>query len=145
MIIDTDHCGMDVAFWHVQSWEKLEENMPMGIVDPTLELSSDEEEEVLRVIKVAHMCVQEAPERRPSMAQVVAMLQGDLEVDGVEIQHQKSSTYMQMSLAVQESGLGMMEEYEISDQTRLQTGPSSSSIELCSIAHTLDDHKNVPR
>ena len=123
----------------------LEENMPMGIVDPTLELSSDEEEEVLRVIKVAHMCVQEAPERRPSMEHVLAMLQGDLEVDGVEIQHQKSSMYMKMSLAVQGSGLEMMEENEISDQARLRTGPSSSSIELSSIAQTSDDHKNVPR
>lgn len=117
----------------------------MGIVDPALELSSDEEEEVLRVIKVAHMCVQEAPERRPTMAHVVAMLQGDKEVDDVELQHPNTSMYMQMSLAGQGSGLEMMEEYEISDQTRLQTGPSSSSIELSSIAKTLDDHKNVPR
>jgi hypothetical protein len=49
----------------------------MEIVDHNLTLDVGKEMEVRRVINVALLCLQQLDERRPTMAQVVAMLQGD--------------------------------------------------------------------
>ena len=49
----------------------------MEIVDHKLTLDVGKEMEVQRVINVALLCLQQLDERRPTMAQVVAMLQGD--------------------------------------------------------------------
>lgn len=50
----------------------------MVLVDPTMSLQSGEELEVRRVINIALLCMYAIPSRRPSMARVVAMLQGDI-------------------------------------------------------------------
>lgn len=52
----------------------------MDLVDHTLSIQLDEEELVHRVINIALACIQTAPDRRPTMAQVVGMLQGDIEI-----------------------------------------------------------------
>lgn len=49
----------------------------MEIVDHKLTLDVGKKMEVQRVINVALLCLQQLDERRPTMAQVVAMLQGD--------------------------------------------------------------------
>ena len=42
-----------------------------------------------KVINIALLCIQTAAERRPTMAQVVAMLQGDMAVGSAEQQSSK--------------------------------------------------------
>lgn len=55
-------------------------------MDPTLVLQNEEEAQVQKVINIALLCIQTAAERRPTMAQAVAMLQGDMEVGIAEHQ-----------------------------------------------------------
>jgi hypothetical protein len=64
----------------MQAWKLNEEGRLMELVDPTLSIQFDEEVEVQRVITTALACLQTAAERRPSMALVVGMLQGDIEI-----------------------------------------------------------------
>jgi predicted O-linked N-acetylglucosamine transferase (SPINDLY family) len=52
----------------------------MNIVDCTLGLHNDEMKEALRVVKIALLCLQLEPNNRPTMARVVAMLQGEAEI-----------------------------------------------------------------
>jgi serine/threonine protein kinase len=60
------------------AWKLHLANKLLELVDPTLHLSnSEEEEDVQRVIKIALMCTQVASTSRPSMNQVVSMLQRD--------------------------------------------------------------------
>jgi hypothetical protein len=64
----------------VQAWKLHDSRRFMDLVDHTLSIQLDEEELVHRVINTALACIQTAPERRPTMAQVVGMLQGDIEI-----------------------------------------------------------------
>ena len=61
----------------VQAWRLHDEDKTAELIDPTLILSVNEQREVQRVIKIAMLCLQTSDAKRPSMAQVVAMLQGD--------------------------------------------------------------------
>lgn len=63
------------------AWNLYETNQSLGMVDSTL-LKFDEEE-ALRMIRVALLCTQASPMMRPSMSRVVAMLTGDIEVTPV--------------------------------------------------------------
>jgi len=51
----------------------------MELVDPTLHISDEELRDVQRVINVCLLCISNAVERRPSMARIVSILQGDTE------------------------------------------------------------------
>ncbi|KAH8944984.1 hypothetical protein BDL97_12G015700 [Sphagnum fallax] len=55
-------------------------NSIMNLVDCTLELNYEEMKEALRVVKIALLCLQQEPDNRPTMARVVAMLQGEAEI-----------------------------------------------------------------
>lgn len=68
----------------------------MEIVDHKLTLDVGKKMEVQRVINVALLCLQQLDERRPTMAQVVAMLQGD-QFDGI-IEDLETSDSMETSL-----------------------------------------------
>ncbi|KAG0612459.1 hypothetical protein M758_6G029400 [Ceratodon purpureus] len=70
----------DKAYLTDWAWKQNEEGSLMELVDPTLSIQSDEEVEVYRVITTALACIQTAAERRPTMAQVVGMLQGCIEI-----------------------------------------------------------------
>jgi len=50
----------------------------LDLVDPVLSIQIDEELMVQRVITIALSCLQASPGRRPTMGQVVGMLQGDI-------------------------------------------------------------------
>lgn len=63
----------------VQAWKLQDSRSLMDLVDHILSIQFDEEELVHRVINTALACIQTAPDRRPTMAQVVGMLQGDIE------------------------------------------------------------------
>lgn len=82
------HLMEQVAYLHIffplilrsdflQVWKLHREDKLMEIVDHNLTLDVGKEMEVQRVINVALLCLQQLDERRPTMAQVVAMLQGD--------------------------------------------------------------------
>ncbi|KAH8944982.1 hypothetical protein BDL97_12G015600 [Sphagnum fallax] len=55
-------------------------NSIMNLVDCTLELHNDDMKEALQVVKIALLCLQQEPNNRPTMARVVAMLQGEAEI-----------------------------------------------------------------
>jgi hypothetical protein len=61
----------------MQAWTLHDEDKIAELIDPTLILSVNEQWEVQRVIKIAMLCLQNSDVKRPTMAQVVAMLQGD--------------------------------------------------------------------
>ncbi|KAG2640971.1 probable LRR receptor-like serine/threonine-protein kinase At1g56130 isoform X2 [Panicum virgatum] len=61
-----------------RAWDLYEGEQPLRILDPRLE--KFDAEEALRVIRVALMCTQGSPHRRPPMSRVVAMLTGKAEV-----------------------------------------------------------------
>ncbi|KAK7388732.1 hypothetical protein VNO78_23559 [Psophocarpus tetragonolobus] len=62
--------------------EKVREGKLMEIVDHRLvESGGVEESEVIRLVYIALWCIQEKPRLRPSMAQVVDMLEGRVRVD----------------------------------------------------------------
>lgn len=61
----------------MQAWKLHVEDKIAELIDPTLILSVNEPWEVQRVIKIAMLCLQNSDVKRPTMAQVVAMLQGD--------------------------------------------------------------------
>ncbi|XP_003581672.1 probable LRR receptor-like serine/threonine-protein kinase At1g56130 [Brachypodium distachyon] len=64
-------------------WDLYENGNPLDFVDP--KLSEFNSEEVLRVIRVALICTQGSPHRRPPMSRVVAMLTGDADTSGEEV------------------------------------------------------------
>jgi serine/threonine protein kinase len=64
-------------------WELYENGNPLDFVDP--KLSKFNSEEVLRVIRVALICTQGSPHRRPSMSRVVSMLTGDADITTEEV------------------------------------------------------------
>ncbi|XP_031505232.1 probable LRR receptor-like serine/threonine-protein kinase At1g56140 [Nymphaea colorata] len=61
------------------AWHLHENDSHLKLVDPTL--TEYNEEEALRVIRVALLCTQASPSLRPRMSRVIAMLSGDIEVD----------------------------------------------------------------
>uniref|UniRef100_A0A7I4FAN3 Protein kinase domain-containing protein n=1 Tax=Physcomitrium patens TaxID=3218 RepID=A0A7I4FAN3_PHYPA len=71
---------LDQTYLSEWAWKLNEAGRLRGLVDPSLSLQVDEEDVVQRVTNVAMACLQTAAERRPTMSQVVAMLQGDIEV-----------------------------------------------------------------
>lgn len=106
----------------------------MDILDPTLHLHEDDQKEVLRVLEVAFVCVQETPEKRPSMAHVIAMLQGDMEVSIDEV-NQRRPLFTWNPLAKGSDYASTMEDGASVDQRQLHAEPLSSwSVDLSSVA-----------
>ncbi|XP_077215360.1 cold-responsive protein kinase 1-like isoform X2 [Tasmannia lanceolata] len=71
--------GEDMMMILEWAWKLRQENRLLEIVDP--ETAEYPEEEVLRFIKVALFCTQEASQQRPSMRQVVEMLSEGIGLD----------------------------------------------------------------
>ncbi|XP_050231630.1 probable LRR receptor-like serine/threonine-protein kinase At1g56140 [Mercurialis annua] len=63
------------------AWNLYENNQSLGLLDPRL--MGFDENEALRLIRVALLCTQASPLTRPAMSRVVAMLTGDIEVSVV--------------------------------------------------------------
>jgi hypothetical protein len=113
----------------VQAWKLHDSRRFMDLVDRTLSIQLDEEELVHRVINTALACIQTAPERRPTMAQVVGMLQGDIEI-GQSIKGRLSENLNQIHHNV----LGINNNITTcipkdADSQALYVGESSSSIQ----------------
>jgi hypothetical protein len=64
----------------LQAWSLYETNMLINLVDQDLDINISENE-MKQVIFVALLCVQIDLTRRPMMSHVMAMLQGEMEID----------------------------------------------------------------
>lgn len=110
----------------------------MDIVDSTMSLQDEERREVHRVLNLALLCIQNEAEQRPSIEQVVAMLQGESELEVVISKPKMEEKYLESIrlFALGKSGLGsLMEESESTSFSRREGGrhqdqSSSSIIEL---------------
>ncbi|XP_011654460.1 probable LRR receptor-like serine/threonine-protein kinase At1g56130 isoform X3 [Cucumis sativus] len=71
----------DKVFLLELAWYLYENNREIELLDS--DLSTFNEDEVTRVIRVGLMCTQTTPARRPLMSRVVAMLCGDIEVAAI--------------------------------------------------------------
>ncbi|KAG0558418.1 hypothetical protein KC19_10G026500 [Ceratodon purpureus] len=71
----------DEVYLPNRAWKLHKENRLLDLKDPTLLVSDAEAVEVQRVLETAVLCVQNAPEKRPSMFQVAAMLAGNAYAD----------------------------------------------------------------
>ena len=88
---------------------------PLHFVDP--KLSKFNSKEVLRVIRVALICIPVSPHRPPSMSVVVSMLTGDADMAGEEVIKPIYITEWQVNAGTSSSYKG----------TSSQAGLSSSS------------------
>ncbi len=68
----------------MQAWRLHNEGNLIDIVDQTLHLCNDEMIQAQQLLNVALLCLLNEGEKRPSMARVVAMLQGEVESECVE-------------------------------------------------------------
>lgn len=66
------------------AWSLHEQKHEQELVDPSLS-SSYNEDEALRLLGVALLCIQASPALRPPMSRVVAMLAGDIEISEVTL------------------------------------------------------------
>lgn len=118
-----------------------EDGKPMDLIDPALHLDESEQLEAQRVINVALLCLHFSDLKRPTMAQVVAMLQGDHlddlavapDLDNSGVKLNRESSMLRKLINSCSLGLGLTsikEEHEIpfftaSSSTTLE-GSSSS-------------------
>ena len=63
----------------LKAWSLHESNQSLELVDPSL--AEFDEEEAIRLIRVALLCTQGSPTIRPPMSRVVGMLAGDIEIE----------------------------------------------------------------
>ncbi|KAL4012235.1 hypothetical protein IC575_029331 [Cucumis melo] len=60
------------------AWRNWREGTPLNIVDPSIEIQKEVENEVTRIIHVGLLCIQEKVDERPKMTTVLLMVNGDL-------------------------------------------------------------------
>ncbi|KAH9536338.1 hypothetical protein CY35_17G102100 [Sphagnum magellanicum] len=110
-----------------------ESNMLTNLVEGTLDIINSENE-VRRVINVALLCLQIEPTIRPLMSHVLAMLQGEMDIDVNFIEHELHGTNPNFqSIVDDQSNLPLRENMSINDGNILFTNhvPSSNAeIEL---------------
>lgn len=71
---------MDAPFFPMWAFPKLETEAFMNVVDPAITVGVDSEE-LRRALCVAFWCIAEKPQQRPSMSEVVQMLQGHMAIE----------------------------------------------------------------
>lgn len=90
----------------------------MELVDPALNLGDDDVKEVQQFLKVCLVCISNTVERRPTMAKVVSILQGDSESEvHVLGEGRLSSKWSQKTSLPRGGGLGSVSEEESSSQS----------------------------
>jgi hypothetical protein len=72
-----------MVFCNLQAWKLYEEKNLKNLIDPSLHLHVDEVKQALRVFNTALCCIQQIPDRRPSMSYVQTILQGIIEPDEI--------------------------------------------------------------
>ncbi|KAG0603772.1 hypothetical protein M758_10G119500 [Ceratodon purpureus] len=115
------------------AWKLNDEGRLKDLVDPTLPIQNDEEVQVQRVLATALACVQTAPERRPTMAHVVGMLQGDIEITDSVRGRLNENTHHRALLGLTSAATSLMpvdEESEVLYVGENSSSGSHSQIEL---------------
>jgi hypothetical protein len=102
-----------MVFCNLQAWKLYEEKNLKNLIDPTLHLHVDEVKQALHVINTALCCLQQIPERRPSMSYVQTILQGGMEPDEIVFPTVNSS---------------ILEDSILLEDSALVSGPPSESI-----------------
>jgi len=106
----------------------------MELMDPTLILQDDEKPKIQRFINIALLCSQHESKQRPSIAQVVAMLQNDTQSDIVVVcmssnsgtlEPEEFDTMHLLALGGNSSQLTTVEE-ELEDESTLSINARSS-------------------
>ncbi|KAG0560351.1 hypothetical protein KC19_10G174000 [Ceratodon purpureus] len=91
---------LDKIYLAPWAWRMHEEDTLLDLVDPDLAFQNDEEvTQVQRFILVALSCLQTVAERRPTMAQVVTMLQNDMEIPSITGNYPVSNRASQQSIS----------------------------------------------
>ncbi|XP_028764389.1 putative serine/threonine-protein kinase [Neltuma alba] len=116
-------------------WKLKEENRLLDVVDP--ELTSYDETEVMRFIKVALFCTQAAAHHRPTMKQVVEMLSKEVHLNekaltepGVHTWHRASRNTVNFSDETSSSQANKSKRPENSLITSSQFGDSDTVTEM---------------
>lgn len=71
---------MDAPFFPMWAFPKLETEAFMDVLDPAVTAGADSEQ-VRRALRVAFRCITDKPQHRPSMSEVVQMLQGHMAIE----------------------------------------------------------------
>lgn len=79
----------------MQAWKLHQSNKLIELVDQTLHLSDGELQDVLRIIKIALLCIQNDCERRPTMERVVYLFQGDTQSEVVVLNRSEDYLHKQ--------------------------------------------------
>ncbi|KAG0565247.1 hypothetical protein KC19_8G176000 [Ceratodon purpureus] len=115
------------------AWKLHIEDNLMELVDSTLTLTQIEELEIKRVINIALLCSQRLSENRPTMAQVVAMIQGNTDIESEVanslVDREGEDTLSYDHVAMDGSNLNLISIPEDSS-VRMFHGPLSSTIDL---------------
>lgn len=91
------------------TWHLYEEKRQLEVIDVSIRRSRYSEEEVLRTINVGLLCIQANPSLRPSMSQVVDMLEGKISVDVSHCQPPYLSSHGKSKVFAEESSLSGLE------------------------------------
>jgi hypothetical protein len=82
-----------------QVWKLHEGNKLLELVDRKMN-TCNYEEEILHVINIGLLCVQSIASKRPSMSRILAMLQGDMEMEVViektQLKSSKDESYLEL-------------------------------------------------
>lgn len=127
--IDND-APLDQVYLSKWAWKLHEEGRLMELVDPALNLGDDDVKEVQQFLKVCLVCISNAVERRPSMAKVVSILQGDSESEVHVLGEGRLSSKWSQKSSLQRGNLGSVSEEESSFNGSLKRpnrGQSSGS------------------
>jgi hypothetical protein len=117
------HTVMVSFFFFLQAWKLHRENRLLDMKDPTVDVSEDEAAVMQRVLETAVLCVQNAPEKRPSMFQVAAMLAGNATVDGASKAADSPDDYYNWHVE-----RGMLDQFDSSGNPLFTSSQSVGSI-----------------
>ncbi|KAG0564752.1 hypothetical protein KC19_8G136800 [Ceratodon purpureus] len=128
----------DEVYAPTRAWKLHKENRLLDMKDATLVVSDDEALEVLRVLETAVMCVQSAPDKRPSMFQVAAMLAGSANLVEPPMDEDDLGWPVQLNRISEEpesSGNPLSTSSPSADSIRGPMANSNGSLELRSLLH----------
>ncbi|CAM6008850.1 unnamed protein product [Sphagnum balticum] len=112
-----------------KAWRLHNEGNLIDIIDQTLHLCNDEVIQARQLLNIALLCLLHEGEKRPSMAHVVAMLQGEVESECVENELKLGKSIIK---SIKTSFSAIRSTIEISRLTSF-TSSSTSSTTRCSI------------
>jgi hypothetical protein len=88
-----------------QVWKLYEEAKLLEMVDPKVN-THNHEKDIIHVINIGLLCVQSTASKRPSMARIVAMLQGDeMEMEVIKETPLRTTEYESLLATIDSSSM----------------------------------------